>query len=164
MTACTTPRTPTMMLIHDVSGDAPDWNDLLSTLLTGNNTIHIVVVAASRAPADGQSVPALMGQAPHTTLGETLALLMPPADEQESMPMPVYIEPLTAREQEVLEVLAEGASNQEIAEALVIAPNTVKRHVQTILAKFGVRNRTQAVARAQHLKLLTPPLTKGYSI
>lgn len=70
------------------------------------------------------------------------------------------IDPLSAREQEVLEVLAQGASNQEIAQALVIAPNTVKRHVQTILAKLGVRNRTQALARAQQLDLLTKKPTE----
>jgi LuxR family maltose regulon positive regulatory protein len=64
------------------------------------------------------------------------------------------IDPLSLREQEVLEWLSQGASNQEIAHALVIAPNTVKRHVQAILAKLGVRNRTQAVARAQQLDLL----------
>jgi LuxR family transcriptional regulator, maltose regulon positive regulatory protein len=69
-------------------------------------------------------------------------------------PTPMFIEPLTAREREVLEVLAQGASNQEIAKTLVIAPNTVKRHVQAILAKLGVRNRTQAAARARHLHLL----------
>ncbi|GHO97553.1 LuxR family transcriptional regulator [Reticulibacter mediterranei] len=66
----------------------------------------------------------------------------------------VLIDPLTSREQEVLELLSQGASNQEIAHALVIAPNTVKRHVQAILAKLGVRNRTQALARAQQLDLL----------
>lgn len=71
---------------------------------------------------------------------------------------PMYIEPLSAREQEVLRVLAQGASNQEIAEALVIAPNTVKRHVGTILAKLGVHNRTQAVVRAQQLGLFAHPL------
>jgi LuxR family maltose regulon positive regulatory protein len=66
----------------------------------------------------------------------------------------VLIDPLSPREQEVLEMLAQGAPNQEISQALVIAPNTVKRHVQAILAKLGVRNRTQAVARAQQLDLL----------
>lgn len=73
----------------------------------------------------------------------------------------IFIEALSAREQEVLEVLAQGASNQEIADALVIAPNTVKRHVQAILAKLGVSNRTQAVARAQHLGLLVQKSTKA---
>ncbi|QBD83648.1 response regulator transcription factor [Ktedonosporobacter rubrisoli] len=72
-----------------------------------------------------------------------------------SAPDQAFIDPLSTREQEVLELLAQGASNQEIARALVIAPNTVKRHVQAILTKLGVRNRTQAVARAQKLRLLS---------
>ena len=71
------------------------------------------------------------------------------------------IDPLSTREQEVLEVLAQGASNQEVADALVIAPNTVKRHVQVILEKLGVRNRTQAVIRAQQLDLLTNQLIEA---
>jgi LuxR family transcriptional regulator, maltose regulon positive regulatory protein len=75
---------------------------------------------------------------------------------------PVFIEPLTAREHDVLELLAQGASNQEIAAALVIAPNTVKRHVQTILAKLGVRNRIQAMLRAQQLDLLARRPSAAY--
>ncbi len=71
------------------------------------------------------------------------------------------IDPLSAREQEVLELLAQGVSNQEIADALVIAPNTVKRHVQVILEKLGVRNRTQAVVRAQQLDLLAHKLAEA---
>ena len=67
----------------------------------------------------------------------------------------VLIEVLSAREQEVLEVLAQGASNREIACVLTIALNTVKRHVKAILEKLGVSNRTQAVTRALHLGLLT---------
>jgi LuxR family transcriptional regulator, maltose regulon positive regulatory protein len=65
-----------------------------------------------------------------------------------------YPEPLSAREREVLLLLATGASNQAIAEQLVIAPNTVKRHVKHILAKLGITNRTQAVTRAYELHLL----------
>ncbi len=71
------------------------------------------------------------------------------------------IDPLSPREQEVLELMAQGASNQEIANALVIAPNTVKRHVQVILEKLGVRNRTQAVVHAQQLNLLAHTLTEA---
>lgn len=71
----------------------------------------------------------------------------------------VFIEPLTAREHDVLLVLAEGASDQEIAQTLVISPNTVKRHVRTILAKLAVRNRTHAAARARRLGLLAANMT-----
>jgi DNA-binding NarL/FixJ family response regulator len=64
------------------------------------------------------------------------------------------VEPLSAREMEVLMLLAEGLSNQEIADRLYIAPGTVKNHVSNILSKLGVRDRTQAILRAQELGLL----------
>lgn len=74
-------------------------------------------------------------------------------DGQRKLPQPL-IEPLSDRELEVLQLMATGASNQEIAEALVIAVNTVKRHARNIFDKLGVENRTQAVARARALGLL----------
>ena len=61
---------------------------------------------------------------------------------------------LTRREQEVLLLIAKGASNQEIAETLVIALGTVKKHVTTIFAKVGVTSRTQLLARASELGLV----------
>ena len=65
------------------------------------------------------------------------------------------IEPLSERELEVLRLVAQGDSNQEIAEMLVIALDTVKRHVTHIFEKLGVNNRVQAVARARALGLLS---------
>ena len=65
------------------------------------------------------------------------------------------VEPLSERELEVLHLLASGDSNQEIAEVLVIALDTVKRHVTHIFEKLGVHNRVQAVARARALGLLS---------
>ncbi|MFL7790959.1 MAG: LuxR C-terminal-related transcriptional regulator [Anaerolineae bacterium] len=64
------------------------------------------------------------------------------------------IEPLTPREREVLQLLAAGCSNPEIAEQLVIAVTTVKTHVKNIYGKLQVANRFQAIARAQDLNLL----------
>ena len=63
-------------------------------------------------------------------------------------------DPLSQRELEVLQLLASGVSNQEIAQELVIAYDTVKRHVSHIFAKLGVQNRVQAVRQAQELGLL----------
>src|SRR5229473_3274968 len=64
------------------------------------------------------------------------------------------LDPLSQRELEVLQLLASGASNQEIATALFLAPGTVKLHVSHILSKLGVKSRTQAILRARDLALL----------
>jgi len=63
-------------------------------------------------------------------------------------------EPLTDREVEVLLLLAAGRSNQRIAHELVVALDTVKKHVTHVLAKLGAANRTEAVARARQLGLI----------
>jgi LuxR family maltose regulon positive regulatory protein len=64
------------------------------------------------------------------------------------------LEPLSEREQQVLELLAKGATNQEIAQELMIVVDTVKRHMSHILDKLGVHNRVQAVRQARRLGLL----------
>jgi DNA-binding NarL/FixJ family response regulator len=69
-------------------------------------------------------------------------------------PGKALLEPLTEREQEVLHALAKGLSNREIAEQLVITEGTVKNHVSNLIAKLEVRDRTQAVLKAQELGLI----------
>jgi LuxR family maltose regulon positive regulatory protein len=64
------------------------------------------------------------------------------------------VEPLSDRELEVLRLVADGLSNQEVADALILAVGTVKAHVHTIYGKLGVQSRTQAIARAKELHLL----------
>jgi LuxR family maltose regulon positive regulatory protein len=71
-----------------------------------------------------------------------------------SQAAPQILEPLTPREQEVLYLLADGATNQEIADRLVISLTTVKKHVGSLLLKLAAENRTHAVARARELSLL----------
>jgi LuxR family maltose regulon positive regulatory protein len=78
---------------------------------------------------------------------ETAAAPWPPS-------APPLIEPLTPRELEVLHLLGGGCSNREIAEALVITLNGVKKHTSNIYGKLGVHSRTQAIARARQLGLL----------
>jgi ATP/maltotriose-dependent transcriptional regulator MalT len=72
---------------------------------------------------------------------------------------PVLVEDLTERELDVLRLMAQGLSNREIAEQLVIALSTVKWYVGQIYDKLGVQNRRQAVARAQALGLTEEPPT-----
>ena len=74
-----------------------------------------------------------------------------PARPASHQPLP---DPLSPREQEVLRLVAQGFSNQQIADHLVISLNTAKRHVKHLLAKLVVTNRTQALARARELHLL----------
>jgi LuxR family maltose regulon positive regulatory protein len=81
-------------------------------------------------------------------------------EETESAAVPAspgaasLVELLTERELEVLRLIGEGHSNQDIATALVITINTVKKHASSIYGKLGVHSRTQAVVRAQELGLL----------
>ena len=78
---------------------------------------------------------------------------MPPP-ERAVAAAPGLIEPLTGRELEVLRLLAAGRSNQRIAHDLVVALDTVKKHVTHVLGKLGAANRTEAVARARDLGLI----------
>jgi LuxR family maltose regulon positive regulatory protein len=65
------------------------------------------------------------------------------------------LEPLSERELEVLALIAEGLTNPEIADRLYLSTNTVKAHTRNIYGKLDVHNRTQAVARAQALGILS---------
>ena len=66
------------------------------------------------------------------------------------------VEALTPRELEVLQIMARGARNRDIAQELVISERTVKIHVANIIAKLAVTNRTAAVVRAIDLDLIKP--------
>ncbi|HEU4657640.1 MAG TPA: response regulator transcription factor [Capillimicrobium sp.] len=73
--------------------------------------------------------------------------VFPPQDD-EAGPL------LTEREREVLDLIASGKTNREIAGALYLSPHTVKEHTSSLYRKLAVRNRAEAVVRAQRLGLL----------
>lgn len=77
----------------------------------------------------------------------------PPASPEPRIAIP-YGSHLTERERAILRLIGEGKSNKEIAEAMVYSVGTVKWYVNQILSKLQVANRTQAVVRAQELKLI----------
>jgi LuxR family maltose regulon positive regulatory protein len=82
------------------------------------------------------------------------AVAQPVLPEWRIQAPPQLVEPLTPREQEVLRLLAEGASNSAIAEALVISVGTAKKHVNNILGKLELQSRTQAAIWAREHGML----------
>ncbi|HEU5086266.1 MAG TPA: LuxR C-terminal-related transcriptional regulator, partial [Roseiflexaceae bacterium] len=75
-------------------------------------------------------------------------------DAGPTSPAQPLIEPLTAREVEILQLIAQGLSNHEMSEQLFLAVSTIKGHNLKIFGKLQVQRRTEAVARARELGLL----------
>lgn len=96
----------------------------------------------------------LLGQAQCPLTAELLAALPAAPVQSLELPEPGVIEALSSRELAVLQLIAQGCSNQEISERLFISLHTVKTHARHINSKLGVERRTQAVARAKGLGLL----------
>jgi DNA-binding NarL/FixJ family response regulator len=105
------------------------------------------LAAAIRITADGG---ALFSPAVTRRLVERFAAMGDDADP------PPRLADLTAREVEVLRLVARGLSNAEIAAELVVSDHTVKTHVARILSKLGLRDRTQAVVAAYESGLVRP--------
>ncbi|HZI35986.1 MAG TPA: response regulator transcription factor [Gaiellales bacterium] len=123
------------------------------------------VIDAFRAGASGfllKTVPPPQLVAAVHTVHESDALLAPASTRrliEQHSPTPVeapQLDELTAREREVLRLLARGLTNAEIAKTLVVEPSTVKSHVARVLAKLGVRDRVQAVVFAYDHGVVRP--------
>lgn len=106
----------------------------------------------------------LAAHAPASALRARLLALVEPmtstrpvgsAGSPSASSVPAPHEPLSARELEVLALVARGMSNAEAGRSLFVAPSTIKKHLENVYAKLDVRRRTQAVARARALGLLT---------
>lgn len=79
---------------------------------------------------------------------------VPPVTVSSHVPATTLVEPLTARQIEILRLIAAGLRNQEIADQLFLSLPTVKRHIANVYGRLGVDHRTEAIARANELKLL----------
>ncbi len=106
------------------------------------------LVSAVRAAAAGN---ALLAPSVTRRLIEAFARRPP-----ETMPSPTRLASLTAREREVLVLLARGGSNAEVAAVLFVSEATVKTHVGNLLAKLGLRDRVQAVILAYETGIVVP--------
>jgi DNA-binding NarL/FixJ family response regulator len=130
----------------------------MRVILVGSDAARARLRAAAGAPLEIVGEFASVSAA-HSSAVDFDALLVAAPDEDEDEDqdhdeMPV-VEPLTAREIQVLERLAEGLSNKAIAARLGISDQTVKFHVASIAGKLGAQNRTDAVRRAVRRGLVT---------
>lgn len=127
--------------------------EVMATLSGDTRTAGYGVLVRNAAPA--RLVAALNAAVEGLiTLEPSLAASLTPAPSQASALDGSY-DPLTPREQEVLDLLAEGLPNKTIAVRLHISEYTVKFHVNSILTKLGAGSRTEAVVRAMRLGLIT---------
>jgi DNA-binding NarL/FixJ family response regulator len=112
--------------------------------------------ARLRAQLDGASID-IVGEFTSLAAAEDSALNADAVLSARRRPddAPALVEPLTSREIQVLELLAEGLSNKAIAARLGISDQTVKFHVASISGKLGAVNRTDAVRRAVRRGLIT---------
>src|SRR6266536_1594473 len=142
---------------------------LVETLTLARPEGYVRVFADQGAPmgallgrlvAAQRTGPTVAGRVPLDYLGRLVRAFQPataasgPRSRPSTAVVPGLVEPLSERELEVLRLLAVGKPNQQIAEELVVAVNTVKKHVAHLLAKLGAANRTEATARARQLGLL----------
>jgi DNA-binding CsgD family transcriptional regulator len=124
-----------LMTVRDVLSTPHTYIQLLAYLLTGSAFIALVSVAIRTR------------RRPSTPPGTALANAAASQD---------LVEPLTARELEILRLAATGISVDEMARVLFVSPNTVKTHLTHVYAKLGVRGRADAVRAALHCGCLTP--------
>ncbi|WP_327235311.1 response regulator transcription factor [Streptomyces sp. NBC_01317] len=112
--------------------------------------------ASARQLADGVRVVASGEALLAPTVTRRLITEFSKLSETPRPPALARVGDLTERETEVLVLIAQGLSNAEIAEHLVVAESTIKTHVSRILVKLGLRDRTQAAVFAYEARLVTP--------
>jgi NarL family two-component system response regulator LiaR len=147
------PRQGGIEAIREIKEENPNVRILVLTSFTDDDKVFPAIKAGALGYLLKDSTPQALLQAIHdvhrgeSSLDPTIArklireLNQPPA-------LPRTEEPLTAREVEVLRLVAQGLSNQEIAERMVVSERTVRTHVSNILSKLHLANRTQAALYA----------------
>lgn len=118
-------------------------------------------VAAARASADSETFAVAWAEGRTMTLEQVLTVPLPPEQiasvpksEQKTQSLPAYPDRLTAREVEVLLLVAQGMTDAQVAESLVVSPRTVNWHLTSIYSKIGVASRAAATRYAMERKLV----------
>lgn len=158
------------VILWDIGYAGDDALDILTEFAQSSTAPSIPVVAllaeaALAAPVWQTGVRAILPRsAPVATLSAALQaaaanLIVLDADAASSILVPANglpetVEPLTGREREVLQLMAQGMPNKSIARELEISEHTVKFHVNAILSKFGAQSRTEAVVIASRAGLV----------
>ena len=143
----------TKILMLTVSDEEDDLYEAIKAGANGYLLKEISVeevATAIRSVVQGQSLisPSMASK----LLNEFNSLARQAAEKNEQLPAPV----LTARELEVLKLVARGMSNRDVADQLYISENTVKNHVRNILEKLHLHSRMEAVMYAVRKRLLDP--------
>jgi LuxR family maltose regulon positive regulatory protein len=150
-------------MVHQVVGDTPQAMAMLERALALAEPEGYVRIFVDEGPPMARLLYEGLSRGIAPDYVRRLLAAFPDAEPEQrdasdtQIPEPDLIEPLSDRELEVLALLAEGLTNREIASRLYLALNTVKSHARNIYGKLGVHNRTQAIARAQALGLLSSP-------
>ena len=134
----TAPAKPVVALLADTALASAVWQAGVRALLPRSAPVATLAAALRAAAAN-------------------LVVLDPRSATSVLMPvnsLPDSVEPLTAREREVLQLMAQGMPNKTIARELAISEHTVKFHVNAILSKFGAQSRTEAVVIASRAGLV----------
>lgn len=141
------------------------WPDVKVVMLTASSDEGVLAAALDAGCAGfvtkSESLTAVIGAIRGAATGEAvitpslLARLLPRLAQRGKGRNP----DLTKREQEVLRLIVQGKTNKEIADELVLARDTVRNHVASILSKLGVHSKLQAAAIAVQRGLVVPPWT-----
>ncbi|MAT99731.1 MAG: hypothetical protein CL608_21535 [Anaerolineaceae bacterium] len=135
------------------------WNDQKETANAQKALIHALTLAEPEGYVrlfveNGSALAPLLNQVRHRFpeyASQLLNAISTTVTDASTSPL---LDPLTEREQEILELIAQGQTNRQIADVLFISVGTVKGHVNHIFSKLDVKNRTQALVQAHELNLL----------
>lgn len=147
------PRKDGIEAIHEIKAENPDARILVITSFAEDEKVFPAIKAGAHGYLLKDSSPTELVQAIHdvhrgeSSLDPAIARKLLRELNRPVAPV-ISEEPLTEREIEVIKLLAQGLSNGEIAQQLIIAERTVRSHVSSILAKLHVANRTQAALYA----------------